>query len=125
MTLERSNEVQETSSGSLGVAMKVTNSTVHNGIPTLRSEALEKKAAVEVSSKKNASNASDRVELSVNRAKIDSLTSALASMESMNADKIESIKSRIAEGTYHVSGRDVAEKMLRSIGVLQPGGDEL
>jgi flagellar biosynthesis anti-sigma factor FlgM len=124
MTLERSNEVQETSSGSLGVAMKVTNSTVHNGIPTLRSEALEKKAAVEVSSKKNASNASDRVELSVNRAKIDSLTSALASMESMNADKIESIKSRIAEGTYSVSGRDVAEKMLRSIGVLQPGGDE-
>jgi flagellar biosynthesis anti-sigma factor FlgM len=124
MTLERSNEVQETSSGSLGVAMKVTNSTVHNGIPTLRSEALEKKAAVEVSSKKNASNASDRVELSVNRAKIDSLTSALASMESMNADKIESIKSRIAEGTYSVSGRDVAEKMLRAIGVLQPGGDE-
>jgi len=124
MTVDRNHEVQETSSGSLGVAMKITNSTVNNGIPTLRSEALEKKGASDVSSKKTSASSSDRVELSVNRAKIDQLTSVLASMESPNAGKIESIKSRIAEGTYNVSGQAVAEKMLQSIGVLKAGGDD-
>jgi len=104
--------------------MKITNSTVNNGIPTLRSEALEKKGASEVSSKKSAASNSDRVDLSVNRAKIDQLTSALASMGSKNTEKIASIKSRIADGTYNVSGQAVAEKMLQSIGVLKAGGDE-
>jgi negative regulator of flagellin synthesis FlgM len=124
MTLERNHEVQETSSGSLGVTMKITKSIVNNGASTLRSEALEKKGATDVSSKKTAANSSDRVELSVNRAKIDQLTSALASMESTNTGKIESIKSSIADGTYNVSGRAVAEKMLQSIGLLKAGGDE-
>jgi len=108
----------------LGVTMKITKSTVNNGASTLRSEALEKKGATDVSSKKTGANSSDRVELSVNRAKIDQLTSVLASMESTNTGKIESIKSSIADGTYNVSGRAVAEKMLQSIGLLKAGKDE-
>lgn len=103
--------------------MKVTNSTVNNGIATLRSEALEKKGAAEVSSKKSAGTGSDRVELSVNHAKIEHLTGVLAAMGSTNSEKIESIKSRIADGTYNVSGQAVAEKMLQSLGVLKAGGD--
>jgi len=103
--------------------MKVTNSTVNNGIATLRSEALEKKGASDVAAKKTSASSSDRVELSVNRAKIERLTGVLAAMESPNAEKIESIKSRIADGTYNVSGQAVAEKMLQSIGVLKAGGD--
>ncbi|MGA7827552.1 MAG: flagellar biosynthesis anti-sigma factor FlgM [Geobacteraceae bacterium] len=104
--------------------MKITNSTGNNGISTLRSEALEKKGASDSSSKKKSANTSDRVELSVNRAKIDHLTGVLAAMQSPNAGKVESIKSRIADGSYNVSGQAVAEKMLQSIGVLKPGGDE-
>lgn len=123
MTVDRNHEVQETSSGSLGVAMKITNNAVNNGKPTLRSEALEKKGASDVSSQKTAASTSDRVELSVNRAKIEQFTSVLATMESPNTGKIESIKSRIADGTYNVSGQAVAEKMLKSIGVLKSGGD--
>jgi len=103
--------------------MKVTNSTVNNGIATLRSEALEKKGASDVSSKKATASTSDRVELSVNRAKIEHLTGVLAAMGSTNTDKIASIKSRIADGTYNISGQAVAEKMLQSIGVLKAGGD--
>ncbi|RQW85424.1 MAG: flagellar biosynthesis anti-sigma factor FlgM [Geobacter sp.] len=124
MTLDRNHDVQDTSSGSLGVAMKITNSTVNNGIATLRSETLEKKGATNASAKKTAANSSDRVDLSVNRAKIDHLTGVLAAMGSSNAEKIESIKSRIADGTYNVSGQAVAEKMLQSIGVLKAGGDD-
>ena len=123
MTLDRNREIQETNSGSLGTAMKVTNSTVNNGIATLRSEALEKKGASDVSSKKATASTSDRVELSVNRAKIEHLTGVLAAMGSTNTDKIASIKSRIADGTYNISGQAVAEKMLQSIGVLKAGGD--
>jgi len=104
--------------------MKITNSTVSNGVATLRSEALEKKGAADGSSKNAAASTSDRVELSVNRAKIDHFTNALASMESTNTGKIESIKSSIADGTYTVSGRAVAEKMLQSIGLLKAGSDE-
>ncbi|MRR05576.1 MAG: flagellar biosynthesis anti-sigma factor FlgM [Deltaproteobacteria bacterium] len=104
--------------------MKITNSTVSNGVSTLRSEALEKKGATDGSSKNPAAHSSDRVELSVNRAKIEQFTSALASMESTNTGKIESIKSSIADGTYNVSGRAVAEKMLQSIGLLKAGSDE-
>ena len=124
MTLDRNHDVQDTSSGNLGVTMKITNSTVNNGIATLRSEALEKKGATNASAKKTAANSSDRVELSVNRAKIDHLTGVLAAMASPNAEKIESIKSRIADGTYNISGQAVAEKMLQSIGVLKAGGDD-
>jgi len=104
--------------------MKVTNSTVNNDIANLRNEALEKKAAAEMPVEKAVSQPSDRVELSVNRAKIDRLTSTLATMESMNTEKIESIKSQIADGTYNISGRAVAEKMLRSVGIETAGGDE-
>ena len=103
--------------------MKITNSTVKSGVATLRSEALEKKGAAGVSSKKSGAKTSDRVELSVNRAKIDQFTSALLSLESTNTGKIESIKSSIADGTYSVSGRAVAEKMLQSIGLLKAGSD--
>lgn len=108
----------------MGTAMKVTNSNIHNEITNLRNEALEKKAGPDVSVEKLPAPASDRVELSVNREKIERLTAALATTESVNAEKIESIKSRIAEGTYNVSGQDVAEKMLRSMGILTPSGDE-
>lgn len=108
----------------MGTAMKVTNSNIHNEIANLRNEALEKKAGPDVSVEKPPAPASDRVELSVNREKIERLTAALATTESVNAEKIESIKSRIAEGTYNVSGQDVAEKMLRSMGILTPSGDE-
>ncbi len=104
--------------------MKVTNSTKHNEIANIRNEALEKKGAAEIPAEKTVSQGSDRVELSVNRAKIDRLTSTLATMESMNTEKIESIKSQIAEGTYNISGHAVAEKMLRSMGILTAGGDE-
>ena len=103
--------------------MKVTNSTVNNGIATLRSDALEKKGASDVSTKKSAGSSSDRVELSANHAKIEHLTGVLAAMESTNSGKIESIKSRIADGTYNISGQAVAEKMLQSLGILKAGGD--
>ena len=103
--------------------MKVTTSTVNNGIATLRAETLEKKGATDLSSKKAAASSSDRVELSVNRAKIEQLTGVLATMGSTNTEKIASIKSRIADGTYNISGQAVAEKMLQSIGVLKAGGD--
>lgn len=104
--------------------MKVTNSTVQGGIPTTRSEALEKKGASRSkAARSGAGGAADRVELSVSREKIDRLTQTVAAMESGNAEKIQSIKEQIASGTYSVSGRAVAEKMLRAVGIAPPEGD--
>lgn len=104
--------------------MKVNDNSIQNEIANLRNTALEKNPGQDLSVEKPSAPASDRVELSVNREKIDRLTSALAATESMNTEKIESIKNRIADGTYQVNGQDVAEKMLRSMGLLSASGDE-
>lgn len=54
----------------------------------------------------NPSPRSDRVELST------ALTGASQTQQEMQAKRVESIKARIQAGTYEVSSRDVAEKML-------------
>jgi len=48
----------------------------------------------------------DKVELS------SSLTAGVQNQQELQAKRVESIKARIQAGTYQVSSRDVAEKML-------------
>jgi hypothetical protein len=89
-----------------------------------RSEAKRwRKRAPRMFRPKTAANTSDRVELSVNRAKIDQLTSTLLRWSSQ-CGKIESIRAvLLTEPTMSVvSG---AEKMLQSIGLLKAGKDEM
>jgi len=103
--------------------MKINNGTINNGIRNARNEAQEKKAAAGSGSEKSRAQGVDRVELSVSLQEVDKLTGALAAMPGTNAEKIESIKSRIADGSYSVSGQDVAEKMLRFLGILKGEGE--
>lgn len=123
MTLERSHDANETGSGSVGTTMKINNSTLNNGIRNARNEAQEKKAGSAAGSEKSRSQGVDRVELSVSLQEVDKLAGTLAAMPGTNAEKIESIKSRIADGTYSVSGYEVAEKMLRFMGILKSEGE--
>lgn len=116
-TIERSLDGNETGSGKVGTTMKITNGPLNNGIRNTRSEAADKKSASGVRQEKSGGSRTDRVELSGLR-EVEKLAGVVASMPSQDAAKIESIKSRIADGTYNVSGYDVAEKMLRSMGIL-------
>jgi flagellar biosynthesis anti-sigma factor FlgM len=122
--IERSPETHEAVSGNAGTAMKVSNDTINNALQSTRSESLEKKGRTAPLVEKNRGQTGDRVELSVNLREVDRLTSTVAAMPGANSEKIESIKSRIADGTYNVSGLAVAEKMLSSMGIVVSGGDD-
>ena len=121
--LERSHDANETGSGSVGTTMKITNGPLNNGIRTTRSEASEKKAASGSGREKSGASGADRVELSGGLREVEKLAGVIASLPQSDAEKIESIKSRIADGSYNVSGYAVAEKMLRSMGILQGEGE--
>jgi negative regulator of flagellin synthesis FlgM len=123
-TIERSPETHETVSGNAGTDMKVSNETINNPLRSSRGESLDKNRKAATAAEKSQAQAGDRVELSVNLREVDKLTATVASMPSANSEKIESIKSRIADGTYNVSGLDVAEKMLRSMGIDVSGGED-
>lgn len=123
MTIERSQETKDIKSGSAGAAMKVTNSTLNNEIQGTRPGATGKRNTLETQKETAPGAGTDRVNLSISQERIDRLTSTIAAMEGANSERIESLKRQIAEGTYNVSGQAVAEKMLRSLGVLT-NGDE-
>ncbi len=104
--------------------MKVTT-TVQNGIPSARSEAVGRKDTGTARSSSSAERSTaDRVELSDTLERVSRLTKVAMTMETDNTEKIQSIRERLAAGTYTISGRDVAEKMLRSAGIISVGGDE-
>jgi len=103
--------------------MKITNGPLNNGIRNARSEAAEKQTASGVRQERSGAAGADRVELSGGLREVEKLAGIAASLPSGDAEKIESIKSRIADGSYNVSGYAVAEKMLRSMGILSGEGE--
>lgn len=54
----------------------------------------------------------DKVVLSLTNERVDRVTASLEQIPDIRWDKVAEIKSRIDSGTYEVSGRQVAEKML-------------
>ena len=122
--IERSPDTHEPVSGNAGTAMKITNDTINNALQSTRSEPLEKKGRTAPSVETTRGKAGDRVELSVTLRDVDRLTATAASMPGTASEKIESLRNRIADGTYNVSGLAVAEKMLSSMGIDVTGGDE-
>jgi flagellar biosynthesis anti-sigma factor FlgM len=60
-------------------------------------------------------NGTDQVELSESAQTSLRLQDLLQSVPDVRRDRIESLKKSIADGTYHVPGRDVARKMLEEM----------
>jgi|AMWB02.1.fsa_nt_gi flagellar biosynthesis anti-sigma factor FlgM len=123
MTIEQSQKTNDIKSGSAGAVMKVTNNSVNNGIQGARPEPTGKRDTLGTLKKAVRGGRSDRVELSVSQERIDRLTSTIAALETSNSEKIDSLKNQIADGTYAVSGHAVAEKMLRSLGIVNDGDE--
>jgi len=82
---------------------------------------VEKKSGSGSGPEKARGESADRVELSITPREVEKLANVAASLPGAGAGKIESIKNRIADGTYSVSGYQVAEKMLRTMGILKDG----
>ncbi len=122
-TMELSREAQEPLTGNTGAAMKVTNEN-NVALRSARNEAVENRGTTIPTDAGLSGRAADRVEFSVNLKEVEKLTAAVAALPDANSGKIESIRNRIADGTYRVSGLAVAEKMLNSMGISIPKGDE-
>lgn len=58
---------------------------------------------------------SDKLEISQTGKDIATAKKAIAEAPDVRADKVESIKKQMAEGTYSVSLEDVADKMIDSM----------
>lgn len=57
----------------------------------------------------------DKVDISLSKERVNKSSVSLQGPENFRADKVADIQSKINAGTYQVSGRDVAEKMIAAL----------
>ena len=93
------------------------NSNMMSGMDTLeqtsRARNVEKTSA-EQQQQQTSAVESDNVTISEKGKDVSEMTRTLKSMPEVRADKIADLKERIANGTYNVSARDVAAKIVNT-----------
>lgn len=93
------------------------NSNMMSGMDTLeqtsRARNVEKTSA-EQQQQQASGVESDNVTISEKGKDVSEITRTLKSMPEVRADKIADLKERIANGTYNVSARDVAAKIVNT-----------
>lgn len=92
------------------------NSNMMSGMDTLeqtsRAKNVEKTSAEQ--QQQTSGVESDNVTISEKGKDVSEMTRTLKSMPEVRADKIADLKERIANGTYNVSARDVAAKIVNT-----------
>ncbi len=95
--------------------MRIDNNMM-SGMDTL--EQTSRKRNVEKVSANDKENSvaveSDAVSISEKGKDVSEMTRTLKEMPDVRADKIADLKERIANGTYNVSGRDIASKIINT-----------
>jgi negative regulator of flagellin synthesis FlgM len=94
--------------------MRIDNNNLLSNLNLYKNEAVEQKrdAAGTVKENKATTKGMDRVELSIPREQIDQLKKALAELPEVRPERVAALQENLSQGTYDVSGRMVAEKML-------------
>ena len=95
--------------------MRIDNNMM-SGMDTLeqtsRKKNLEK---VSANDKQNSSVVeSDEVSISEKGKDVSEMTRTLKEMPDVRADKVADLKERIANGTYNISGKDIASKIINT-----------
>ena len=91
------------------------NSNVMSGMDTLEQTSRAKNVEKVSAEQQQASTVeSDNVTISEKGKDVSEMTRTLKSMPEVRADKIADLKERIANGTYNVSARDVAAKIVNT-----------
>lgn len=99
--------------------MKIDSEQLRVAVNTFKGDAVEKNGSVEKNDSssplggKDLSQNSDRVEISLNSGEIDRLKKAMQEAPDVSSDKLAQLKQQIADGSYQVDGKAVAEKMLQ------------
>lgn len=91
------------------------NSNMMSGMDTLEQTSRTKNVEKVSAEQQQASTVeSDNVTISEKGKDVSEMTRTLKSMPEVRADKIADLKERIANGTYNVSARDVAAKIVNT-----------
>lgn len=92
------------------------DSNMMSGMDTLEQTSRKKNVEkVSANDKQNsAAVESDAVSISEKGKDVSEMTRTLKEMPDVRADKISDLKERIANGTYNVSGKDIASKIINT-----------
>ena len=94
--------------------MKIDSEQLLATVNKFKNEPLEKNGAAPAAGEKVSRREADRVELSTNGTEIERLKKSMQVAPDFRSDKVAQLKEQIDAGTYHVDGKAVAEKMLKS-----------
>ena len=93
--------------------MRIDNNMM-SGMDTLEQTSRKKNVEkVSANDKQNSSVVeSDEVSISEKGKDVSEMTRTLKEMPDVRADKVADLKERIANGTYNISGKDIASKII-------------
>ena len=95
--------------------MRIDNNMM-SGMDTLEQTSRKKNVEkVSANDKQNSSVVeSDEVSISEKGKDVTEMTRTLKEMPDVRADKVADLKERIANGTYNISGKDIASKIINT-----------
>lgn len=95
--------------------MRIDNNMM-SGMDTLEQTSPKKNVEkVSANDKQNSSVVeSDEVSISEKGKDVSEMTRTLKEMPDVRADKVADLKERIANGTYNISGKDIASKIINT-----------
>ncbi|WP_243374412.1 flagellar biosynthesis anti-sigma factor FlgM [Geotalea sp. SG265] len=100
--------------------MKIEDNSPSTGVDLLKHQKVEQaqtstKMGKEAEAAAKTDKSGDTVNISVGAERVNRTSFSLKGPESFRVDKVAEIQSQIEAGTYKVSGREVAEKLIASL----------
>ena len=92
--------------------MKISNEQLISVVNRFKTDPVESKDDPSRARAKTAAQGGDRVDLSINSGDIEQLKQTMQGMSDVRSERVAALKQSIADGTYSVDGKLVAEKML-------------
>ncbi len=93
--------------------MKISSDQLISVVNRFKTEQVEKRDDnAQAKTKKAAQVGGDRVELSIKSGDIEQLKQTMQGMSDVRAERVAALKKSIADGTYSVDGKLVAQKVL-------------
>ncbi|HTP66847.1 MAG TPA: flagellar biosynthesis anti-sigma factor FlgM [Geobacteraceae bacterium] len=92
--------------------MKISNEQLISVVNRFKTDPVESKDDPSRGKAKAAAQGGDRVDLSINSGDIEQLKQTMQGMSDVRSERVAALKQSIANGTYSVDGKQVAEKML-------------
>jgi len=94
--------------------MKISNDQLNYVVNRFKSDPIGKKDESPQTGQKAAVQGGDKVDLSINSGDIEQLKQTMQGMSDVRGERVAALKQSIADGTYSVDSKKVADKMLEN-----------